>query len=107
MTLEQDLTYLFEQMDSKFFKSLAEPVRLDILKLMMVHGESDIATLAAQLPQDRSVISRHLTNMVEANILAVRKEGRHMYYTLRRDQFVNRFEDILAAIKQCATRDCC
>lgn len=107
MTLEKDLTYLSEQMDSKFFKSLAEPVRLEIIKLMMVKGESDIATLAAQMPQDRSVISRHLSNMVDAGIVTARKEGRHMFYTLRRDQFVSRFEDILTAIKKCAAHDCC
>lgn len=107
MTIEQDLTYLFEQMDSKFFKSLAEPVRLDIIKLMMVSGESDIATISAQMPQDRSVISRHLSNMVEAGIVTARKEGRHMFYTLKGEQFVGRFEGILNSIKKCIARDCC
>ncbi|MBL4638951.1 MAG: winged helix-turn-helix transcriptional regulator [Kordiimonadaceae bacterium] len=82
-------------------------MRVEILKLLMLKGESDISALAAELPQDRSVISRHLGNMVEAGILAGRKEGRHMFYSLQGDQFVGRFESILAAIKKCMAIDCC
>ncbi len=107
MSVETELNRLFELMDSRFFKSLAEPVRLDIIKLMMVKGESDIGTLAASMPQDRSVISRHLSNMVDAGIVNARKEGRHVFYTLNGDQFVGRFEDILEAIRKCTALDCC
>ena len=107
MTLETDMTKLFELMDSAFFKSLAEPVRLDIIKLLMVKGESDIGALAAELPQDRSVISRHLANMEEAGIVSARKEGRHMFYVLKNEHFVGRFEDILESIKKCIAGGCC
>ena len=107
MTTPHEITHLFNLMDSKFFKSLGEPVRIEILKLLMLKGESDVGALAAMLPQDRSVISRHLANMEEAELVTARKEGRHMYYCLKGDQFVGRFEGILNAIKKCMAIDCC
>lgn len=107
MTLETEMTHLFDLMDSKFFKSLGEPVRIEILKLLMTKGESDVGALAAMLPQDRSVISRHLANMEEAEIVTARKDGRHVFYSLKGDQFVGRFEDIVKTIKSCVELRCC
>ena len=107
MTLETDMTELFELMDSKFFKSLAEPVRQLIIRQLMIKGESDVGALAADMPQDRSVISRHLANMEDAGIVSVRKEGRHMFYVLKNEHFVGRFEDFLSSIKKCIAGGCC
>lgn len=70
----QELVSLF---DSSFFAALSEPVRVEILKLLIVCGRADIATISLYLPQDRSVISRHLKLMEEAGILVREKEGRH------------------------------
>jgi DNA-binding transcriptional ArsR family regulator len=47
-------------LDSKFFKSLGEPVRVEIIRFLLLNGRADIATIAENMPQDRSVISRHL-----------------------------------------------
>ena len=60
---------LVEAVDSKFFKTLSEPVRVQILKYLMLNGRADIQTIAENMPQDRSVISRHLNLMQEAGIL--------------------------------------
>ncbi len=59
--------------DSKLFKTLSEPVRMEILKFLMLNGRSDIGTIAENMPQDRSVISRHLNLMREAEILKRKK----------------------------------
>jgi hypothetical protein len=47
-------------LDSMFFKTLSEPVRVNIPKFLPLHGRSDIGAIAEQPPQDRSVISRPL-----------------------------------------------
>lgn len=107
MNAATEINTLFEQMDSSFFKALAEPVRLEILKALIVVREADIHTIAKGLPQDRSVISRHLNILEDAGVVRVRKEGRHRYYSLQGDQFIERFEGILAAIKRCMALDCC
>jgi DNA-binding transcriptional ArsR family regulator len=107
MSAETEINQLFTQMDSSFFKSLAEPVRLEIIKLLLIKGESDVGALAKGLPQDRSVISRHLAKMEDAGIVSARKQGRHMFYQLRADQFIGRFEDIVASAKKCVALGCC
>ncbi len=69
---------MVDVLDSKFFKSLSEPVRVQILRYLLLHGRTDIGTIANNLPQDRSVISRHLNLMQEVGILNCEKESRHM-----------------------------
>ena len=107
MSLNKEMSKLTEAMDSKFFKSLSEPVRIEILKLLLLHGESDVNTMAGHLPQDRSVISRHLNNMHEVGILNTRKEGRHIFYSIDGKSFVGKFESILASMKKCISMNCC
>lgn len=92
---------LVDAMDSKFFKSLSEPVRVDIMRFLLLNGQSDIATIAENMPQDRSVISRHLTLMQDVGILSGRKEGRHVVYMLNADHFLERFRSLTALIENC------
>ncbi len=92
---------LVDVMDSKFFKSLSEPVRVQILKYLLLHGRTDIGTIAQDLPQDRSVISRHLNLMLEVGILTCEKESRHMYYSLNAAEFLNRFTSITDLVRRC------
>ena len=60
-------------LDSKFLKALSEPVRIEILKFIMRNGRTDIGTIAENMPQDRSVISRHLNLMHDVGILICEK----------------------------------
>jgi DNA-binding transcriptional ArsR family regulator len=46
--------------DSQLFRALSEPVRVEIVKLLTACRRSDVQTIAAQVPQDQSVVSRHL-----------------------------------------------
>ncbi|SDD84027.1 MULTISPECIES: ArsR/SmtB family transcription factor [Kordiimonas] len=107
MNAETEVNTLFEQMDSTFFKALAEPVRIEILKKLIMVREADIHTIAKDLPQDRSVISRHLSILEEAKVVSMRKDGRHRIYTIQGDQFIERFEAITQTIKRCMALDCC
>ncbi len=92
---------LVDVMDSKFFKSIGEPVRVQIIKYLLLNGRTDIGTIAQDLPQDRSVISRHLNMMQEVGILKSERESRHMYYSLDADQFLSRFTTITDLVKEC------
>ena len=67
---------LAEVVDSKLFRALCEPARIDILRQLTLLGRVDIGTLADRLPQDRSVISRHLGLLRDAGIVRREKRGR-------------------------------
>ena len=101
------LEELIKNFDSRFFKPLSEPVRL---KFLMEKGRSDIGTIADKLPQDRSVISRHLNLMQEAGILNGEKETRHMFYEINGTAFIGKLENITEQIRKCIAEccpDCC
>jgi len=102
-TLENTLA----QIDSDFVKALAEPVRIEILKFLVLAGPSDVNSLADKMPQDRSVISRHLSIMKSAGLLNMRKEGRHVIYSVDGDSALQKSEKIVETIKQCLKMGCC
>lgn len=93
-------------LDSKFFKTLGEPVRVQILKFLLLNSRSDIGTIAEHMPQDRSVISRHLNLMHEAGIVTCEKEGRYMYYDVNAGEFLDKFENIAGKIRTCISICC-
>ncbi len=92
---------LVDVMDSKFFKSLGEPVRIQIIRYLLLNGRADIGTIAEDMPQDRSVISRHLNQMREVGILDCEKESRHMFYNINAASFLERFMNITNLVKDC------
>jgi DNA-binding transcriptional ArsR family regulator len=92
---------LVEVFDSKLFKTLSEPVRVEIFKYIMLNGRADIGTIAEHMPQDRSVISRHLNLMQEVGILTCEKESRHMFYEINGNAFLDKLENITKQIKKC------
>ena len=92
---------LVDVMDSKFFKSMGEPVRVQIIRFLLLNGRTDIGTIAENMPQDRSVISRHLNLMQEVGILNCEKKSRHMFYSLNATVFLERFMNITDLVKTC------
>ncbi len=92
---------LINSFDSKFFKTLSEPVRLQILRFLLLNGRSDIASIAENMPQDRSVISRHLNLMAEVGILSWQKETRHVFYEIDGQVFLKKLEKITDQIRKC------
>jgi len=105
-TRESYAEELAANFDSKFFKVLSEPVRVQILKFLILSGSSDIAAIAKALPQDRSVISRHLKFMEEAEILKSEKVSRHVYYMVNVAAFRNKLSSIVEQITTCMN-ECC
>ncbi len=97
---------LVKALDSKMFKALTDPTRTQILKYLMLNGRADISTIAKHLPQDRSVISRHLNMMAEAGMLVAEKETRHRFYMINCETFLHEFEAIVANLKSCIA-ECC
>jgi DNA-binding transcriptional ArsR family regulator len=85
--------------ESKLFRALCEPVRLEILKVLTLQGRSDIAAVAARLPQDRSVVSRHLASLREAGIVRREKVGRNVFFEMDGPATVAQLEDILARFR--------
>jgi DNA-binding transcriptional ArsR family regulator len=89
--------------DTGFFKALCEPARIAVLRELIVLGRADIAAIAARLPQDRSVVARHLHQLAAAQIVTAEKEGRHVFYQIDAAAVAERLEGILAITRLLAS----
>lgn len=97
---------MIQVLDSDFLRALTEPARLELMKVLLLHGPADIGTLASHLPQDRSVVSRHLKVLEQAGIVQVERQGRHRIYALDGAAFLGTLEDILTKTRA-LTSICC
>jgi DNA-binding transcriptional ArsR family regulator len=108
---EDCLSELVAHFDVRFFKTLSEPVRMDLLRYLLLNGRSDIGSIAEHMPQDRSVVSRHLNLMQEAGILKCEKETRYVFYEIDARAFVDKLEAITRMVRKCVAvccpDDCC
>ncbi len=91
---------LREILDGPLFGALCEPVRVGIVEFLTVHGRSDIATIAAAFPQDRSVISRHLAFLRDAGVVRAEKIGRQVFFEVDGQAVVARVEAILERFRR-------
>jgi DNA-binding transcriptional ArsR family regulator len=93
-------------LDSDLFKALYEPVRVEIVRLLIARGRSDLSAIADELPQDTSVISRHLAVLHRAGLVQRTKRGRHVYFELDGPALLARLEGIVAELRR-AVPFCC
>lgn len=62
------------------FKLLSEPVRLELLNQMQVHGEMSVQELVDATGYQQANVSKHLLLMAREGILNRRKEGLNVFY---------------------------
>lgn len=85
-------------LDAAFFKAFCDPTRLEVVRRLIKLGRADIGAIAEALPQDRSVISRHLQILEHAGVAVSTREGRQVFYELNGPVIVDR----LAAMRDAA-----
>jgi len=62
----RDIEEIFK---NDLFRILSEPTRIKIIRFLVTSGPSDVSTIAAAFPQDRSVISRHLKQIRDSGVV--------------------------------------
>lgn len=87
---------------ARFFKVLADEVRLQMLWLLFHHRELCVCDLMGALGITQSKASRHLATLRHAGLVVDRKEGTWAYYSI--PQIKNELEGALleALRKKCA-----
>ncbi|MDX5359782.1 MAG: metalloregulator ArsR/SmtB family transcription factor [Alphaproteobacteria bacterium] len=64
-----------------FLKALAHESRLMIL-CMLCRREMTVAELCAALGQRQPAVSQQLARLREENLVAIRREGKHIHYSI-------------------------
>ena len=74
---------LDERKYSKYFKAFGDPTRLRILAFLSA-GESTVGDIVRAIGLTQPTISRHLAILREAGIVAGRRHGQQVYYSLNK-----------------------
>ena len=64
------------------FSALADPTRRRVIDYLAEHGEATATDLAGILPVTRQAVSKHLSALGAAGLVARRKNGREARYRL-------------------------
>lgn len=61
-------------------KTLADPTRRAVYETIVARGELSVGALVGEFKVSQPAISQHLRALREAQLVAERREGRHVYY---------------------------
>jgi ArsR family transcriptional regulator, arsenate/arsenite/antimonite-responsive transcriptional repressor len=70
--------------ESKIFKALSEPVRLQIIDLISC-GELCACEILDYIAISQSTLSHHMKVLIECGLVSNRKDATWMYYTINRE----------------------
>jgi DNA-binding transcriptional ArsR family regulator len=76
------------------FKALSDPTRVRLIAAL-AEGEVCVHDLADLLDMSQSAVSHQLATLRSLHIVAYRREGRHVYYTLDDDHVRDLFYEAL------------
>jgi DNA-binding transcriptional ArsR family regulator len=82
---------------SQFFSLLSEPSRLKIL-FILCGGERSVNTVMEQAESSQANVSRHLTALHRAGILARRKEGVTVFYAIEDEATLEICQSVCAQV---------
>jgi ArsR family transcriptional regulator len=82
-----DISQKLEQELIQVFKLLADETRLRILLYLMKEGELHVSALCDRLDQSQPAVSHHLALLRVAELLNCRRDGKHNFYSVRKDHF--------------------
>lgn len=63
-------------------KTIAHPVRLEILELLEEYGRLGVSEIQIYLDIEQSLLSHHLNKMKDKGILLSEREGKNLFYTI-------------------------
>jgi len=79
------VTTPLHQLKAEFFKTLSHPVRIRVLELLS-EREHSVGELLREVQIEPSNLSQQLAILRRAGLVATRKEGSTVYYSLVSDQ---------------------
>jgi DNA-binding transcriptional ArsR family regulator len=79
--------------------ALADPTRVQMLRLMEANEEVACAALESTFSLTKSTISYHVRMLRHAELIRVRKAGKFYYYALVRGEIERRFPGLLTLLR--------
>ncbi|MBN2635098.1 MAG: winged helix-turn-helix transcriptional regulator [Prolixibacteraceae bacterium] len=99
----QSKTELFDkelQQSSEFFKALAHPARLQILKYLAETKTCITGDISEELPLSRTTVNQHLTELKKAGLIQGHVSGVKMNYCLNLEKIDEMKQSLLSFIDE-------
>lgn len=81
---------------SNVFKLLSDEARLRILAHLAQHQELNVSDLCERLGQSQPAVSHHLALLRVSGLIEPRREGKHIYYSVRTEVFGELLQSLLS-----------
>ncbi len=80
------------------FSALADPSRRHVLGYLAHHGTATATELTGELPMTRQAVTKHLTTLSDAGLVAGERAGREIRYRLT--EIGSEWDDRLDALRR-------
>jgi len=80
---------------SHFARALALPVRISIVRILIINGDWVGPDVFAELEKGKVTIDRHLKAMLYLNIIKEKHYNRKTYYAINEDVFIKISEEFI------------
>jgi ArsR family transcriptional regulator len=82
---------------SSILKTIAHPLRLGIVDLLIQHEELSVNEICRLLDAEQSLVSHHLTSMRQKGVLSCNRQGKSMHYVL----LLKELEKVIECMETC------
>lgn len=98
MSLPHPLPEDLADLIARRFRAVGEPMRVRLLDRLR-DGELSVSELAEQLDAGQQNVSKHLSVLVDAAMVARRKHGNHVYYRIADESVFALCEQICGSLQ--------
>lgn len=82
------------------FKLLSDETRLKILLYLTREDELHVTALCGRLEQSQPAVSHHLSLLKSAGLIEARRDGKHNFYSVRRNFFHGIIQELFQSIAE-------
>jgi len=76
-----------EAIDDQLWSAIGDPIRRQVLDLLLAQGRATATSLGAELPVSRQAVAKHLAVLENAGLVAATTQGRERVYHVDEDRF--------------------
>ncbi|MHA6482187.1 ArsR/SmtB family transcription factor [Paenibacillus sp. strain BS8-2] len=95
----QKAIHIFEQL-SPYFMGLGDPIRQQIVSLLIDQTSMNVTQIAAHIPVSRPTVSHHLKILKQAGLITVQKKGTEMFYSLEITEAITLMKQLVHFVEE-------
>ncbi|MGM0711196.1 metalloregulator ArsR/SmtB family transcription factor [Brevibacillus parabrevis] len=98
-TCNEKAIHLFMEL-SPYFQGLGDPVRQQIVALLIDKESLNVTQIAEHIPMSRPTVSHHLKILRQAGLLHSEKKGTEIYYRLEMTEAMLLFKQLVTFVEE-------